>query len=378
MKKILITYSNTGAGHVIPAIAIAERIEDLYPNQYQVIASNFFEDAGELKFNRHIEKSWDFFLKYPILAKIVDRLGRILYAIPPYFLHVMHNRVLKNSMKHIRDVNPDVVFSTHFFSHTVAIEAKKKYNLSYTIIGFNPDTFEILPQWDRRGDILVLCSELAEKRALTFGHKKDYIKLVPQPLRKEFIDIKDIDPAQLRKEYNLRPDVFTIFMSDGGQGVGNSLQTVEALLKHNLPLNIIIICGKNEKLYQKMLQYQSPDHPTQILPFQFIDSTIPFIQMSDLFIGKAGPATVYECLKLKLPVLINFHAHYAERITSEYFEGYGVAMCCLKPNQIPHMIQEMIDNPTILNDIKDKISSLDIFQDGSKIMSELIVDEVNK
>ncbi len=381
MKKLLITYSNTGAGHVIPALAIAERINEMYPNQFQVIPSNFFEDARELKFNKYIEKSWDFFLKHPILAKIIDITGRVLYVIPPYFLHVMHGRVLKNSIEYIKTVNPDLVFSTHFFSHTVAIEAKKKHQLSCPIVGFNPDTFEVLPQWDRRGDLFMLCSDLAVKRALGFGHREDYIKVVPQPLRKQFIDTKNADPLELRREYGLRSEVFTIFMSDGGQGVGKSLQTVKSLIKQKLPLNIVVICGKNEKLYKKMQFFQEQlkqqNHTTQILPFSFVDSIIPFIQMSDLFIGKAGPATVYECLKLNLPVLINFHAHYAERITSEYFEGLGVAISCLQPISIPKKIKTLLDDPSILNKMRNNISNLDIFQDGSEIIAKTLVEMVS-
>lgn len=381
-KTILITYTNTGAGHVTPAKAIADRIEELFPNKFNIITSNFFEEAGAIDFNRKIEKSWDFLLKQPVLTKCIQTIAKLVYPIAPYYIQWIHPKVFQLSIKYIESINPDLIFSTHFFCHSMAIEAKKILNLSCPIIGLNPDTFDTFPQWDKRGDLLLVCSDLAFQKALHIGYDSNTLRIVPQPLRKEFNTINHTPTATLRKEYHLRPEVFTIFMSDGGQGVGKSAASIKYILRKKYALNIIIICGKNNNLYQKMLILQQKlkqqNHPTQIFPFSFVDSITPFIQMSDLFIGKSGPATIWECLKLKLPVIINFSANDAERITAQYFIKKKVALSCAIPFVLPKKLQQIIQNPSILQNIKTNIDKLDLFQDGSTIIAELLVDALQK
>ena len=270
MKKphIFISYTNTGSGHSTPALAIAQRIEELHPNKYQITTSNFFEDAGEIKFNRYIENSWNFLLKNPKITQIIIITGRLLYFLTPYYMRVFKPKARHNSMDYIKTMNPDIIFTTHFFTQTMAIDARQKFSMDYPLIALNPDTFETFPQWDRRGESFLVCSELAKKSAIQYGHKESTIKIVPQALRKEFYAVEKNDPKELRKQYNLRPDVFTILMSDGGQGIGKMYQSIRSLLKMDIPLNIIAVCGKNEKLCKKLLKLQQKTI-AKILLFNF-------------------------------------------------------------------------------------------------------------
>ena len=379
---IFISYTNTGAGHSTPALAIAQRIEELHPNKFQITTSNFFEDAGEIKFNRYIEKSWNFLLKNPKITQIIIIIGRVFYFLTPYYMRVCQAKARRNSMNYIKTVNPDLIFTTHFFTQSVAIDARKKFTMDYPLVTLNPDTFETFPQWDRRGESFLVCSELAKKSALKLGHKESTIKIVPQALRKEFYVVEKNDPKELRKQHNLRPDVFTILMSDGGQGIGKMYKSIRALLKMDTPLNIIAICGKNEKLCKNLLKLQqktiAKNSSIQFLIMGFADSMTPFIQMSDLFIGKSGPATMVECLKMDLPVLVVYSANSAERKTANFFIERQVALSCMRSYLLPKKLEQIINDPNILNNIKSKLKNLDFFQDGSTVIAEIIVDTLDK
>ena len=379
---IFISYTNTGAGHSTPALAIAQRIEELHPNKFKITTSNFFEDAGEIKFNRYIEKSWNFLLKNPKITQIIIIIGRVLYFLTPYYMRVCQAKARRTSMNYIKMVNPDLIFTTHFFTQVVAIDARKKFTMDYPLVTLNPDTFETFPQWDRRGESFLVCSELAKKSALKLGHKESTIKIVPQALRKEFYVVEKNDPKELRKQHNLRPGVFTILMSDGGQGIGKMYKSICALLKMDVPLNIIAICGKNEKLCKKLLKLQQKtivkNSPIQFLIMGFADSMTPFIQMSDLFIGKSGPATMVECLKMDLPVLVVYSANSAERKTANFFVEKGVALSCMRSYLLAKKLEQIINNPHILDNIKSKLKNLDFFQDGSTVIAEIIVDTLDK
>lgn len=379
---IFISYTNTGAGHSTPALAIAQRIEELHPNRFKITTSNFFEDAGEIKFNRYIEKSWNFLLKNPKITQIIIIIGRLLYFLTPYYMRVFKAKARYNSMNYIKNINPDIIFTTHFFTQVMAIDARKKFSMDYPLVTLNPDTFETFPQWDRRGETFLVCSELAKKSALKYGHKESTIKIVPQALRKEFYIVEKTDPKELRNQYNLRPDVFTILMSDGGQGIGKMYKSIRALLKMKIPLNIIAICGKNEKLHKNLLKLQqktiAKNSSIQFLIMGFADSMTPFMQLSDLFIGKSGPATMVECLKTDLPVLVVYSANSAERKTANFFIEKQVALSCMHSYLLPKKLEQIINNPHILDNIKTKLKNLDFFQDGSTIIAEIIVDTLDR
>lgn len=379
---ILILYTNTGSGHRTPALAIAERIEELYPGQFQITASNFFEDTGEHWFNRYIEKSWDTMLKHPFITKSIMFAGSIFHKLAPHYIRIIHKKVWHRAVDSLKNLNPDIILSTHFFPHTIAIDTREKYSLTYPIIALNPDTFETFPYWDRRGDSFLVCSEAAQESALDFGHKLEIIKIVPQALRKEFNQTVDIDKSQLRTQYSLKPNVFTIFMSDGGQGIGKIHQSIEILIKNGFALNIIAVCGKNERLYYKLLRLQqklqSENSSVVLLPFAYTENLKELIQMSDLFIGKAGPASIIECLKLKLPVLINFLANPAEKKTAHFFVQQEVAFMCMNIANLPKKVQELMEHPHLLEEMKERGGNLEFFHDGSGIIAEIVVDTLKK
>lgn len=380
MKKdhIYISYTNTGAGHSIPALAIAEYIETLYPRKYQITTSNFFYDAGEKQFNTFIENSWNYMLKLPILTKILIGIGNVLYRLTPYYIPIIHKNVWKRSMEHIKKINPDIVFTTHFFTHTIALDARKRFNLKYPIVALNPDTFETFPQWDRRGDVFLVCSQQAAESAYKFGHHPDKVIQVPQVLRKEFEQVISANKEILKQEYGIRKGVFTILMSDGGQGVGKMYQSLKKITKMKLPINIITVCGKNEKLYKKLLalqeKFKEKNHSIQLTVFSFVESMASLIHISDLFIGKSGPATVLECLKKELPVVVNFFANTAEKKTAQFFKKKEVVYCCNNLYQLPKLITQIIDHPEQLKVMQTNLNQLNLFQNGSDSIIKIIID----
>lgn len=379
-KNIFIAYTNTGMGHKVPAFAIAEMIEKLYPNQYNIICSNFFDDVGEVKFNTFIEKSWDLMLTYPILTKSVQFFAFFTNFLTHLYLPIGHRNVWKKSMAYLKELNPDIVFSTHFFPQTIAIDAREKYNLNYSIITLNPDTFETFPFWDKRGDFFLVCSDVAKKQAIKWGHDPKKIRIMPPALRETF-DHTKIDKDQVIENYQIRRNVFTILMTDGGQGVGRMFPSIKRLIKLNKEINIIAVCAKNENLYHKLVllknHLKEKNSPIQLIVLGFIENVQELIVVSDLFIGKSGPATILECLKMKLPVLVNFSANTAERNVVRFFKKQGV-LTTSDIYRLPYKVARILDDSESLQKIKDKINTIDSIKNGSKKIANFIVSQISQ
>jgi 1,2-diacylglycerol 3-beta-galactosyltransferase len=79
------------------------------------------------------------------------------------------------------------------------------------------------------------------------------------------------------------------------------LEIAERLHRSDLDLQMIFICGKNEKLAAKLRErkWRMP-----VFIEGFTTRVNYYMQLSDFFIGKPGPGSVSEALAMKLPVIV--------------------------------------------------------------------------
>ena len=121
-------------------------------------------------------------------------------------------------------------------------------------------------------------------------------------LRPKFYEPVEVDRSAERFKLGLKPDLQTGLVLFGGEGSSVMLRIAK---KVRANIQMIFICGKNEKLAAKLrgMQTQVP------ISVQGFTSEIPyFMHLSDFFIGKPGPGSISEALHMKLPVLVERNA----------------------------------------------------------------------
>ena len=79
------------------------------------------------------------------------------------------------------------------------------------------------------------------------------------------------------------------------------LDIANRLDRSNLELQLILICGKNDKL-RDALRAQKSRLPRFVEGFT--TQVNHYMQLADFFIGKPGPGSVSEALAMKLPVIV--------------------------------------------------------------------------
>ncbi len=83
------------------------------------------------------------------------------------------------------------------------------------------------------------------------------------------------------------------------------LEIADRLDRSNLELQLILICGRNDKLRNALRAKKSR------LP-RFVEGFTTqvnyYMQLADFFIGKPGPGSVSEALAMKLPVIVECNA----------------------------------------------------------------------
>ncbi len=120
-------------------------------------------------------------------------------------------------------------------------------------------------------------------------------------LRPDFYVEEDVDPIALRKEMGLRPDLPTAIVLFGGHGSKVMLSIAERLNAADVPLQLILICGRNEELAAK-LRARKWNIPVHVVGFT--KEIHKLMRAADFLIGKPGPGSIAEAMVRKLPVLI--------------------------------------------------------------------------
>ncbi|HET8549908.1 MAG TPA: glycosyltransferase, partial [Bryobacteraceae bacterium] len=161
-------------------------------------------------------------------------------------------------------------------------------------------------------------------------------------LRPEFYRKFDGDRAAERERLGLRPDLPTGIMLFGGQGSWRMLDLARRLEASTRPLQLILICGRNERLAERARRLNTR-FPMHVVGFT---REVPnFMHLSDFFIGKPGPGSISEALAMKLPVLIERNAWTLaqERYNAEWVRDKGVGIVVENFRDIAAAVDQLLE-----------------------------------
>jgi 1,2-diacylglycerol 3-beta-galactosyltransferase len=110
----------------------------------------------------------------------------------------------------------------------------------------------------------------------------------------------DIDRAAERTRLGLDPHLPAALVLFGGYGSGAIRTIAEELDAAPLDLQLILICGRNEKLRQALAarRFRRP-----VLVEGFTTNVPYYMALADFLIGKPGPGSISEALHMGLPVI---------------------------------------------------------------------------
>jgi hypothetical protein len=161
--------------------------------------------------------------------------------------------------------------------------------------------------WIEKQDQWFICgTERAVQQALDQGHPPERVlRASGMILHPRFYEIPAIDRRAERAKLGLDPEKPTGLVLFGGFGSFRMVDIAEKIAVAKLDLQLIFICGKNEKLRAR-LQSMKLGFPAFIEGFT---SEVPyFMSLADFFIGKPGPGSISEALHLGLPVVVERNA----------------------------------------------------------------------
>jgi len=299
--RILFLFSDTGGGHRASASAVLRAMDMAYPGRFDVELFDPFVESSR-----------------PFLGWLVYRYAWLIKNAPSLYSLVFHatdNKVMTRLALRIfgRQFRPgfrkdlaqrraDAVVSFHPLLNHVVLQVMDEAGPHIPFITVITDMSEFHRFWMAgNADLIVVPSRDARRYCIERGVDPRKVMAVGLPVDPRFTGPPDprTRPA-LRARLGLQ-DRATLLMMGGGEGTGRLGAYARALDKADLGVQLVIVCGRNERLKKRLEAY--PWHgPVHV--FGFVDNMPELMQASDAVVTKAGPGTISEALISGLPLLL--------------------------------------------------------------------------
>jgi len=184
----------------------------------------------------------------------------------------------------------------------------------------------------------VLGPEPAQQQVLQYGVPPERVRLLGLPVRLHFGTCQE-EKRVLRSRLGLDPDLWTLLLMGGAEGVGPLFEMARALGESDLPLQLLVVTGHNKKLRREMA---AASWRKGVRIFGFVERVWELMGASDLLLTKAGPGTICEGLNAGLPILIIDALPGQEAGNADYVVSHGAGSLIPSPEMLAATLQELL------------------------------------
>ncbi|WCK56462.1 glycosyltransferase [Aneurinibacillus sp. Ricciae_BoGa-3] len=347
-NKILILTGSFGDGHRKVAEAISESFGFCSPGADIEV----MDVIKRINPNIHLIIHFIFMLmvkKLPFVYGVLynaTRDSHVAAFLPKIFLKIIGLPKIQNV---IGDVQPSVVISTCPLSATIVAYLKARNMLTvptYTVITDHTDHgYWLSPQTD----YYIVGSDYVKQSLIEMGVPESRIMVTGIPIRAEFS--QRYNKKLVLSKYGVDSSLPTVMVMGGGEGMIGGLARV--LKGNSLPvkLNVLIVCGHNDKLRKKLdKELRRSIHHVNVMGY--VDHIAEIMAISDLIITKPGGVTTSEAIAAHLPMLLYKPIPGQEVDNAEFLVRSGVALQAHNRKDLLDLLQKAVGNPEELSHMK--------------------------
>ncbi len=347
MKKLDFIYFDAGGGHRSAAMALQQVIAQ-QGRPWEIRMVNLQEQLDNLDIFRRITgiRLQDY---YNLMLKKGWTLGsgELLKGLH-VVIRLFQPRLVRLLRDFWREGRPDMVVSL-IPNFNRALKLSLEAALPGTpLVTILTDIADYPPHfWIERQEQYFICgSDRAVAQARELGHADRFIFRAPgMILNPRFYEPVEADRGAQRQRLGLNPDWPTGLVLFGGEGSAVMLEIAHRLEAGARPLQLILICGRNQKLAEKLRAM-----PSRIPIFvEGFTREVPYyMHLSDFFIGKPGPGSISEAIAMKLPVIVERNAWNLpqERYNCEWVREQAVGMVLRNFRAIGAAVDELLEPAT--------------------------------
>jgi len=249
--------------------------------------------------------------------------------------------ILNGLLRLITTIQPDVIVSIHPLLNHVTVRALRELGLSIPFLTVVTDLVSIHQSWfaeDVTG--YVVPTEQAKELYLKRGLDPARVKVLGMPIDPKYTLPTESKEA-LRHKFGLEPGLPVVLLVGGGDGAGGLQTSVRAISQARLPVQMLVVTGRNRHLYARLQRTRSSLHvPTKI--FGFVQNMPELMRASDVIVTKAGPGTICEALACDLPIILSGYIPGQEEGNVDFVTQNNVGILALHPTTLVNELRRLL------------------------------------
>lgn len=333
--KVLIATATAGAGHLQAANALEEAWTAWRPKD-EVKKVDVLDFTPKVYKKAYSEGYAKLVAKAPELyASVFERTDDPGRARRSAGLRRRVGRTAARGFVHLTEAfRPDVVLAPHFLPlEILGGETRPSGPLLVSVV----TDFEAHAFWmDPAVGLTCVAAPETKARLMARGVPARDVAVTGIPVSPRFSAAPSRGEA--RRRLGLRDDSPVLLVLAGGFGMGPVGEVVSGLGRAPGPLQLVVVCGRNEPLRQAVASLEHP-HPTRVLGFT---REIPSLMAAaDLIVTKPGGLTVSESLALGRPLLIVNPLPGQEAANSDFLLEHGAAVKSNRPEDLPARLRTL-------------------------------------
>ena len=402
--RVLILSATTGGGHMRAANALKEYIKK-QDNSAIVKISDTIEYVSPF-LNKAVTGGYVYMVRntpkmYGSIYKNADKSSTPINKTVELTTTSLRNKLLPL----VYDFHPDIIVTTHPFAAEIVTALKQNNIINLPIIDIVTD-FAIHQAYISDGvDAYIVSSREMVDQVVERGVNRVHVYPYGIPIMQSFYE--EIDREKAFASEGLDPSLPTILIMAGSFGVTDVLKIYHKIVKSPENFQIIVITGKNEKLYETFDDYLrkitinntiielrkavkaenaaksaaksaknpknlmkspakqksqrtvsknlKPSKPTELL--YYTNNVDKYMRMADLIVTKPGGLTVSEAIAVGLPMAIFKAIPGQEEQNADFLVSKNMAVMLEKKDSCTAVITDLLRNPEKLQNMKKSINS---------------------
>lgn len=359
MKKIHVLFHDGGGGHRNAAVAL-QTVAAQQQRPWQIELIQFQDLTDQLDVLRkltgiRIQEQYNILLRNGWTLGVTQLL-RVLQST----IRLFHRPVVRLLSRYFRQHPADLLVSViPHFNRQIAeawssVYPERPFITLITDLADFPPRFWIEPLEQQ---YLICGTQRAVEQARAMGKQQSHIFATSgMILRPDFYLPDKTDPVALRRELGLQPNLPTGILLFGGFGSKVMYDIVERLDAARVPVQLIVICGRNDKLAEKF-RSRSWNLPLHVLGFT--KEVHRLMRAADFLIGKPGPGSIAEAMVRRLPVILECNAWTMpqERYNTEWVIEKRVGIVLSSFDEIVPGVNQLLE-PATLAEFRRNVAAL--------------------
>lgn len=386
MKAIILSAS-TGGGHMSAANAINDYLSAQGDIVYTVDTLEYISPI----LNKTITEIYEFIAtKNPALWKMMYNSSNKKSI--NKLVGIINSLISRKLMPLLGNFDPDIIVTTHPFATKMISVLKERGKINVPLVCILTDYAPHRTWINSRIDAYIVANEDMITQMIDMDVPSGKIYPFGIPIDDAFFD--KLDKEKTLNEIGMSAKIPTILIMAGSCGLANIGKIYRELQNIDIDFQIIVITGKNQKLYDKMQALasgiKSTAHPkllykisgkipqfkhlkiiskiknphnitvtkkTKII--KYTSHVNKYMKISDLIFTKPGGLTVSEALACDLPMALYDAIPGQEEENANFLVGNNMAVKLDSSHSVSSAVKDLLLNPQKLRSLKHSCKNFD-------------------